>query len=1211
MNKKLYAVLSLLIGLNTLQINFAQYCNPVYSSACSSGDFINNFSTTGGISNITNNASGCSSGNYQYFTQTVSQNQGGSINISVQSGPSWGQGFRIWVDWNQDGDFVDAGEDVWNSGTSGTGVFTGSVTVPMTAIPGITRMRVRCQYAAVPADPCALVSYGEAEDYDFNVIALTPCSAPPTAGTVVASSNPVCPSAIINLSLSGSSTGSGLTYQWQSSPTGNPGTFVNIPGATNASYSTSFTSNAYVRAYLTCSGQSDTSAALLINVNPHYTCYCASAATSTADEYVDTVRIGDFVNQSFGLCSGYQNFTSLPTPTLFKSVSYSSAISTRDCEGSGFYSRYVEVYIDYNQDGIYQDPAEVVLSGSLPGAIQNSITGNITIPLSALTGVTGMRVVCREFGSAATTQPCGTYTWGETEDYLVDIRPLPNEDAGIAAILSPTQAPSTSCNVDDTLIVVLTTQGQNPLTSADIVVEVNGSIVTTYSWTGTLTSGQTDIVNIGFVNFNDGDILKVWATNPNGNTDEFDGNDTVNLVVYNALSGIYTIGGTSPNFNTIADAVNALMTRGICNDVIFNIRPGLYNEQVSISQYPIIGSANYRVTFQSESLNANDVIVDFAPSSSASNYLFDFNGADNVTLNRLTLRNTSFFSTTVRLGNGANNIIIENNQIIGDTLAAAVDANKHTINSTAGNDNNLIIRNNTIRGGSRAIWLFGENTSSYESGLKINENIITDYYQAGLVLVYQIRPEVSKNNIFSDTTNGIGNIFHLDIEQAINGAVITGNYVNGRQAGFGINLVNIDANASNPTLVANNMVYMGSVINGTYSEAIALQDVTNTNVVFNSAHVLSANNETAALRLFNGSSSGINIWNNNLVNSGTGVAVNAENRAYINASNYNNLFVAGSNVSIEGTTSFASITDWLNATGFDGNSLSVNPNFTGEDLHTCRAELDGAGIPVIGVTNDFDNDPRSASTPDIGADEFISTANFTLGPDIIKCTNDTITLSAPFINGATYNWSPFFQTTPTITTNLPATYFVQVVSGCGLATDTVIVTNYPSATASFTSTNSFFSVMFNNTSTNGVTYSWDFGDGNTSNDINPTHVYANEGTYTVVLTVTDQCGNTATASQVITIDVQFNSLDEEAIQQLNVYPNPTEGEVYVQFAFDGIKDIHIRMVDLAGRIVYSRNMGTHVGLFSSVFDLSGQPAGTYMMIIQAGEYTKVQRIVVK
>ncbi|MCX7742963.1 MAG: GEVED domain-containing protein [Flavobacteriales bacterium] len=560
-----------------------------------------------------------------------------------------------------------------------------------------------------------------------------PCVAPPTAGNAVASANPACPNQTVNLSLSGASSGLGMTYQWQTSPNNN-NNWTNITGATNSTYSSTFSSSAWFRAVLTCSGQSDTSSPILLNINPHYNCYCTSAATSAIDEYVDTVRIGNFVNQSFGVCGGYQNFTSLTPPVFFKTATYPSAISTRDCEGTNFYPRYVEVYIDYNQDGIYQEPSEIVLSGNLPAALQNSVIGNITIPPGALTGITGMRVVCRESGSAATTQPCGTYTWGETEDYLVDIRPYPTNDAGLAAIISPTQSPSLSCSVDDNVTVSLTTMGLTALTSADIVVSVNGNVVTTYNWTGSITAGQTATVNIGTVNFNDGDFVKIWATNPNGNADEFDGNDTLSLYVYDALSGAYTVGGTSPNFNSLTDAVNALMTRGICNDVIFNIRPGLYNEQVSIGQYPIVGTGNYRVTFQSETLNANDVTIDFAPGSSATNYLFDLNGADNVTLNRLTLRNTSFFSTTVRLGNGANNIIIENNNIIGDTLAAAVDVNKHTINSTSGNDNNLIIRNNTIRGGSRAIWLFGESASSYETGLKINENTITDYYQAGVVL---------------------------------------------------------------------------------------------------------------------------------------------------------------------------------------------------------------------------------------------------------------------------------------------------------------------------------------------------------------------------------------------------------------------------------------------------------------------------------------------
>ena len=55
----------------------AQYCTPTFTTGCTSGDQIVNFSTTGGLTNITNNGSGCSAGAYSYISsQSVTQIQG-------------------------------------------------------------------------------------------------------------------------------------------------------------------------------------------------------------------------------------------------------------------------------------------------------------------------------------------------------------------------------------------------------------------------------------------------------------------------------------------------------------------------------------------------------------------------------------------------------------------------------------------------------------------------------------------------------------------------------------------------------------------------------------------------------------------------------------------------------------------------------------------------------------------------------------------------------------------------------------------------------------------------------------------------------------------------------------------------------------------------------------------------------------------------------
>ena len=74
----------------------------------------------------------------------------------------------------------------------------------------------------------------------------------------------------------------------------------------------------------------------------------------------------------------------------------------------------------------------------------------------------------------------------------------------------------------------------------------------------------------------------------------------------------------------------------------------------------------------------------------------------------------------------------------------------------------------------------------------------------------------------------------------------------------------------------------------------------------------------------------------------------------------------------------------------------------------------------------------------------------------------------------------------------------------------------PKPVAGFTFTIDGLTVTFENTSTNGETYSWDFGDGATSTEENPVHVYGGNGMYTVTLTATNPNGSSTTSQSVST-----------------------------------------------------------------------------------------------
>ena len=126
-------------------------------------EYISNV-TIGDIDNTTNLAPG----GYMNFTGLKTNiSKGANETITVTLGNAFsGDDVYVWVDWNQDGDFSDAGED-YNLGS--TAPYSTTITVPTTAVSGYTTMRVRMVYTYAQ-NPCGTSGYGETEDYSIYVV---------------------------------------------------------------------------------------------------------------------------------------------------------------------------------------------------------------------------------------------------------------------------------------------------------------------------------------------------------------------------------------------------------------------------------------------------------------------------------------------------------------------------------------------------------------------------------------------------------------------------------------------------------------------------------------------------------------------------------------------------------------------------------------------------------------------------------------------------------------------------------------------------------------------------------------------------------------------------------------------------------------------------------------------------------------------------------
>jgi len=137
------------------------------------------------ISNFTCNTINNSSGSDSYADYTAistSMDLGSSHAFTVTNGGGYTTDqCLIWVDWNRDGDFVDANESVYASAT-GVGPYAGTIDVPVTATAGDVRVRIRIHDTNVSYSPnatsCGDSGYGEVEDYTITVI---DPSAPPIA----------------------------------------------------------------------------------------------------------------------------------------------------------------------------------------------------------------------------------------------------------------------------------------------------------------------------------------------------------------------------------------------------------------------------------------------------------------------------------------------------------------------------------------------------------------------------------------------------------------------------------------------------------------------------------------------------------------------------------------------------------------------------------------------------------------------------------------------------------------------------------------------------------------------------------------------------------------------------------------------------------------------------------------------------------------------
>jgi uncharacterized repeat protein (TIGR01451 family) len=395
-------------------------------------------------------------------------------------------------------------------------------------------------------------------------------------------------------------------------------------------------------------------------------------------------------------------------------------------------------------------------------------------------------------------------------------------------------------------------------------------------------------------------------------------------------------------------------------------------------------------------------------------------------LRNLTIANTSTTIGTAVIqlatgADGAQNITLRNLNIIGQdpTLSlAGIVVGGATVGSAGADNDSVRVENNSIRRAIIGVYNAGASSANPNTGSVVTRNDLTGtagdrLRRAGILLFNHDGAEVSLNAIGGIDSNegtdtyGIGlGVQDANITQVGSGAITNSlvsrnriaGVVSSSTVGFSAFGIGISGGTTGANTIVNNMV-SGVTAPSTapdFPSGIFIAGVPGsvTRVLHNSI-ALTGDRGTVATQApgfgiaITGSNPTVELRNNAISNTQTttgggggalAYAIGTASTAFTSLAANHNVYFAGGltpgffrsgSLAVGAGTNYATLAEWQTATGGDANAVFGDPLFTSaSDLHLLSGSpAINAGAPQPTVTIDIDGDPRSATAPEIGADE--------------------------------------------------------------------------------------------------------------------------------------------------------------------------------------------------------------------------------------------------
>ncbi len=231
----------------------------------------------------------------------------------------------------------------------------------------------------------------------------------------------------------------------------------------------------------------------------------------------------------------------------------------------------------------------------------------------------------------------------------------------------------------------------------------------------------------------------------------------------------------------------------------------------------------------------------------------------------------------------------------------------------------------------------------------------------------------------------------------------------------------------------------------------------------------------------------------------------------------------------------------------------------------------------------------------------------TLRADTTICEGVTLDITANTADDVDFAWRSG-ETTQKISVSPKVTTEYKVVAtnstGC-YAEDSTLITVEPLPIIDFSMSQSHKTITLLNNSLHGDSYSWNFGDGDSSKEKSATHKYRVHGDYVLTYKVTNKCGSKDTSYTVV---VENLGVEDMLESKVFVYPNPATKDLTIEFATPIGNSVVAKLFTIEGGEVKTWLLEGNSGSKNHI-ELQGIAKGTYLLHINTPDGLITKRIV--